>query len=216
MVLLGTLVTAACRSVPQATTQSAPLPMAASTSSDVEFAARARVDSARNPYTAADIGFMAGMIGHHAQAIVMARWAPTHGASPLVQRLCARIINAQSDEIIVMQHWLRDRGQPVPAANPKGMSMKMDGMEHVMLMPGMLSDEQMQQLDAARGASFDRFFLTFMIQHHKGAVTMVRDLFATDGAGQDAITFKFASDVQVDQTTEIERMELMLGALPPS
>ncbi len=175
--------------------------------------AKARADSARYPYTAADIRFMSGMISHHAQALVMAGWAPGHGASSSVRTLCERIINAQTDEIRTMQTWLRDRNQPVPDANPSGMKMQMDGMEHVMRMPGMLTDAQMKELDAARGQEFDRLFLKYMIQHHRGAVAMVKDLFDTDGAGQDELVFKFASDVNVDQTTEIARMERMLFAI---
>jgi uncharacterized protein (DUF305 family) len=171
---------------------------------------RARADSLRYPYTQADIDFMTGMIHHHAQAVVMAKWAPTHGASPAVQRLCERIVNAQTDEIGLMSRWLQDRNQPVPAPNPMGMPMEMGGMQHVMPMPGMLTEAQMRELDAARGMEFDRLFLTFMIQHHKGAVTMVRDLFSHRGAGQDESVFKFASDVEVDQTTEINRMATML------
>ena len=174
--------------------------------------AKARADSARYPYTVADVNFMSGMIHHHAQAIIMAKMAPTHGASPAVRTLCERIINAQQDEITAMQRWLRDRNQVVPDATP-GMKMVMNGMEHDMLMPGMLSDAQMKDLDAARGPQFDRLFLTGMIQHHKGAVSMVSDLFNTFGAAQDELTFKFASDVQVDQTTEIARMQKMLFML---
>jgi uncharacterized protein (DUF305 family) len=181
--------------------------------------ARASADSARYPYTEADIRFMSGMIHHHAQAIKMARWAPTHGASAAVIRLTERIINAQTDEITLMSNWLSARRQPVPQPNPEGMTMTMGGTQHVMLMPGMLTDAQMNELDAARGEDFDRLFLTFMIQHHKGAVSMVKELFAAQGAGQDETVFKFASDVQVDQTTEINRMLEMLFALgsnPPS
>lgn len=177
---------------------------------DAAAAAKAQADSARYPYTAADVHFMSGMIGHHAQAIVMSRWAPSHDASPSVQTLAARIINAQQDEIITMQRWLRDRHQPVPEATAAGMRMVMDGMEHEMLMPGMLTEAQMKELDAARGRQFDRLFLTFMIQHHNGAVSMVKDLFETYGAAQDETVFKFASDVNVDQTTEIARMQQML------
>src|SRR6185436_18139514 len=129
---------------------------------------------------------------------------------PAVQRLCARIVNAQSDEIKFVQQWLRDRRQPVPEPNPEGMKMMMGGAEHVMLMPGMLTPEQMRELDAARGSDFDRLFLTFMIQHHRGAVAMVKELLDTNGAGQDELVFKFASDVNVDQTTEINRMLQML------
>jgi len=175
--------------------------------------ARANADSARYPYTEADIRFMSGMIHHHAQAIKMARWAPTHGASPAVVRLTERIINAQTDEIALMSNWLSARRRPVPEPNPEGMKMTMGGADHVMLMPGMLTEAQMKELDAARGEDFDRLFLTFMIQHHKGAVSMVRELFAARGAGQDETVFKFASDVEVDQTTEINRMFEMLFAL---
>jgi uncharacterized protein (DUF305 family) len=177
---------------------------------------RARADSARYPYTEADIRFMSGMISHHAQAIVMAKWAPTHGGSAAIIRLTERIINAQTDEIKAMQTWLADRNQPVPAADPKGMMMNMGGMQHKMLMPGMLSEAQMSELEGARGSEFDRLFLTYMIQHHRGAVAMVTELFANRGAGQDEIVFKFASDVAVDQTTEINRMLEMLLTLPSS
>ena len=188
--------------------------------SDLAAIAKAREDSARRPYTAADVHFMTGMIGHHAQAILMAGWAPTHGASPSVRVLCERIINAQRDEIATMQQWLRDRQQSVPDATPMAMAMPMEGHDHAgmerghaMLMPGMLTDEQLKQLDAARGKEFDRLFLTFMIQHHKGAVEMVKQLFDSYGAAQDDLVFKFASDVNVDQTTEIARMERMLVAI---
>jgi uncharacterized protein (DUF305 family) len=166
-------------------------------------------------YTAADVHFMSGMISHHAQAIDMARMAPTHGASATLLRLTERIINAQQDEIALMQRWLRVRGQPVPEA--VAMPMMHDGRP--MLMAGMLSEAQMHELDAARGDEFDRLFLMFMIQHHQGAVSMVRELFGSYGAGQDDTVFKIASDINVDQTTEIDRMkrmlaEVMFGAQP--
>ena len=194
----------------------APAPSSAAQQSEQAAIEKARADSARYPYTAADVHFMSSMIGHHAQAIRMARWAPSHGASQSVQVLAERIINEQGDEIRTMQQWLRDRRQPVPDANTMGMKMSMGGVEHVMLMPGMLTDAQMAELDAARGAHFDRLFLTYMIQHHRGAVSMVKELFSTTGAGQDETVFKFASDVNVDQTTEIARMERMLAAMPPA
>jgi uncharacterized protein (DUF305 family) len=174
--------------------------------------ARAQADSVRNPYTAADVQFMQGMIGHHSQAIVMAGWAPSHGASSSVRVLCERIINAQQDEILTMQTWLGDRHQMVPEARPAPMKMMVNGREQEMLMPGMLTAEQMHQLDLAKGPDFDKLFLTDMIQHHRGAVSMVKDLFGTYGAGQDEVIFKFASDVNVDQTTEIARMERMLNS----
>ena len=172
--------------------------------------AQARADSARHPYTQADIDFMSNMIGHHRQAIHIAQWAASRGASPSVQTLAARIINAQQDEISIMSTWLRDRRQPVPEHDSTGMTHMMDGMKHEMLMPGMLTAAQLKELEAARGPEFDRLFLTYMIQHHGGAVEMVKTLFSTYGAGQDEAVFKFASDVNVDQTTEIARMQRML------
>jgi uncharacterized protein (DUF305 family) len=206
--LLVVLAGAACASGSGAQQKSPPVPTTPAT------AARSSDTSANGQrYTAADINFMNGMISHHAQALVMAGWAASHGASPSVQTLADRITNAQKDEIATMQKWLRDRQQPVPDANPHGMTMNMNGMTHEMLMPGMLTEAQLKQLDAARGKEFDRLFLTFMIQHHKGAVTMVNDLFATYGAAQDVTVFKMASDVSADQTTEIERMEKMLASM---
>ncbi len=158
---------------------------------------------------------MSGMIGHHSQAVKMAGWAPSHGASKSLQILCGLISLGQTAEIGLMQDWLKYRNQPVPAADARGMKMMMGGAVHYMMMPGMLTEAQMAQLDAARGTEFDRLFLTYMIQHHKGAISMVDSLFNTPGAGQDEIVFKFANDVQADQSTEIERMEQMLAALPP-
>ena len=212
--LLAAVALTACSNTNRGVVQPSPQP-AIGGQSDVAAIAKATADSARYPYTAADVHFMSGMISHHAQAIVMAGWAPTHGASASVRRLTDRIINAQQDEIATMQQWLADRRQPVPEARPTGMKMMMNGVEHEMLMPGMLTKDQMKQLDQARGTEFDRLFLTFMIQHHKGAVAMVKEVFDSYGAGQDEIVFKFASDVNVDQSTEISRMEMMLAALPP-
>ncbi len=201
---------AACSSHSSASPRaSAPSPVQAQ--GEAAAFARARADSIRNPYTAADVRFMQGMIGHHSQAIAMATWAPTHGANASVRTLAERIINAQQDEIATMQTWLADRHQTVPEAKPGPMKMMMNGKEQEMLMPGMLTEAQMHQLDLARGPDFDRLFLTDMIQHHRGAVSMVKDLFGTYGAVQDEVIFKFASDVNVDQTTEIARMERMLS-----
>jgi uncharacterized protein (DUF305 family) len=173
-------------------------------------------DTAVDPqhaYTPADVNFMNGMIAHHAQALLMASWAGSHGASATIMTLTSRITNAQQDEIAGMQKFLRDRHQPVPEPNPHGMSMNMSGMQHTMLMPGMLTEDQLKQLDAARGKEFDRLFLTFMIQHHQGAVTMVKELFDTYGAAQDITVYKLASDISADQTTEIERMQKMLASM---
>ena len=170
--------------------------------------------AAKKNYTDADVHFMAGMIGHHAQAIQMAGWAPSHGANPSVRVLCERIVVAQNDEIAMAQRWLREHGEYVPPADPRGHIMQ--GMAEPMLMPGMLTPAQMAQLDSARGPAFDRLFLTYMIQHHQGAITMVQQLLAVPGAAQDGPIFRFASDVNVDQTTEINRMTLMLEDLKRS
>ncbi len=197
------IATAACASATaQQATVSPPAP------------APARADSGRSSYTAADVHFVSGMIGHHAQAIQMAGWAPSHGASPAVRILCERIVVAQNDEIAFAQRWLRERNEVVPPADPRGHVMP--GMDHPMLMPGMLTPDQMAQLDAARGPQFDRLFLTFMIQHHRGALTMVAQLLATPGAAEDGPIFRFAADVNADQTTEIDRMSRMLDALTGS
>ena len=162
------------------------------------------------PYTAADVQFMSGMIRHHAQAVLIAGWAPSHGASASVRILCERIVVGQRDEIAVMQRWLGERHEPAPPADVPGHAMP--GMDHSPLMPGMLTAEQLAQLDGARGVEFDRLFLTFMIQHHLGAITMVQQLLHTQGAAQDGQVFRFANDVFADQTTEIDRMQRMLDA----
>lgn len=178
-------------------------------------AAQSGGGGAHPPYTQADVQFMTGMIAHHAQAVLLAGWAPTHGASPSIQALCERIVVGQGDEIELMQRWLGDRNEPVPEGDAS--HDMMPGMEHMHDgMPGMLTAEQLMQLDAARGPEFDRLFLTFMIQHHRGAITMVDQLFGSQGAGEQEGVFRFASDVYADQTTEIDRMEKMLAALPPA
>ena len=181
-------------------------------------AEQSKLDGGIPPYTDADVDFMQGMIGHHGQAIVMARWAGDHGARADIQRLAQRIEVAQSDEIAFMQVWLRNRKQHAPEPSehhtmhqmPDGVTMRNDEM----LMPGMLTAAQLAELDNTRGSDFDRLFLAFMIRHHEGAIMMVETLFGATGAGQDDDIFKFASDVSVDQTTEVDRMELMLKSMP--
>ncbi len=175
----------------------------------------ARAQAALEDYHPADVHFMTGMIGHHAQALVMSGFAPHNGASPTIQVLCARIINAQQDEIDAMQAWLRDRGLEVPQIHISGATLTIHGPEHAHHMPGMLSPEQLVELGRAQGPDFDRLFLRYMIMHHEGAVTMVHELFATDGAAQGDFVFKLASDIQADQSSEVKRMELMLDALTP-
>jgi uncharacterized protein (DUF305 family) len=172
--------------------------------------------TARPRASEADIHFMTGMIPHHAQAVIMARWAPTHGARQDVRILAERIVVAQQDEIALVRSWLRNVGAPVPPSDATHVTMDMGGMKHDMIMPGMLTEAEMKQLDAARGSEFDRLFLTFMIRHHEGAITMVDELFKSYGAGLDETVFRFATDVYADQTTEIDRMQKMLETVPPS
>ena len=156
-------------------------------------------------YTPADVKFMQGMIGHHAQALEMTDLLKSRSASDDMKKLALRIEVSQSDEIKMMQQWLTDRRQPLPDphAHHNGGA----------LMPGMLSAEDMSRLGAAKGAEFDRLFLEFMIKHHDGALVMVKDLFSQPGAGQEADIFAFASDVDADQRMEIERMGAMLVML---
>jgi uncharacterized protein (DUF305 family) len=194
---------------PATVAETAPAPAAAPQPDSAAFA-KARADSVRYPYTEADVEFMSAMIGHHSQALLMAEWAPTHGAGPSVRTLAERIINGQQDEIVTMQRWLGDRRKPVPEYGRMGGSGT--GHHGHGTMPGMLTPDQLRQLDQARGSEFDRLFLTFMIQHHQGAVSMVEKLFATPGAARDETVFKFANDVSVDQRTEVARMQRMLGA----
>jgi uncharacterized protein (DUF305 family) len=171
----------------------------------------ARPDLVRAPYSEADVDFMSGMIPHHAQAVLIAGWAATHNARPELRVLCERMVIAQRDEIEFMRNWLRDRGETVPDANATHHRMKMNGIEHDMLMPGMLNPEELAELDKARGTEWDRLFLTFMIRHHEGAIKMVDDLFAAYGALQDDDVYKLVSDMYADQTIEIERMQKMLA-----
>ncbi|MEL6615000.1 MAG: DUF305 domain-containing protein [Bacteroidota bacterium] len=237
--------------------------------SDLEALYWERIEASRT-YTQADVDYMTGMIGHHAQALLMSEMAMRNDASPAVKRLAARIDNAQKDEIESMQRWLRQRGQPYPVPTFEGTVMTLtmvapddtpqasgamdhgsmdhgemdhsgmdhadhDGMDHSemdhsqhagmdhgamghgghdhSMMPGMLTQAQLDELDAARGVTFDRLFLRYMIAHHGGAVTMTDDLFAQDGAAQDDTAFKLASDIQVDQRTEIARMQTMLDRI---
>lgn len=163
-------------------------------------------------YTHADVDFVQGMIMHHAQAVEMSDWAASHGARADLQILCKRIALSQRDEIKVMRNWLLDRHEsaPDPLAMP-GMVMG-DGK----LMPGMLTPDEMRQLDAARDTAFDRLYLTGMIKHHEGALAMVKTLFATPGGGQQSELFGLATDIDAGQRVEIARMESMLDTLTPS
>jgi uncharacterized protein (DUF305 family) len=162
------------------------------------------------PASPADVQFMQGMIMHHAQAVEMTALINSYTENKDLRALGARISSSQSDEIKFMKRWLVSRGQPVP--------QEMTHMAHMdmthELMPGMLTPQQMEALGKARGDGFDHLFLTGMIQHHGGALTMVKDLFNTAGAGQDAELFNFATDVDSGQRAEIRIMQSMLEKKP--
>jgi uncharacterized protein (DUF305 family) len=167
--------------------------------------------------SAADLQFMQHMIVHHAQAVEMTALIESHTTNPELRTLGERISRSQSDEIKFMKRWLTARGAPV---EPEMSKMDMPGMDmsahqqHQMMMPGMLTPKQMDALRNAKGAEFDRLFLTGMIQHHNGALIMVKDLFDTAGAGQDAELFNFTTEVDSGQRAEIRIMQTMLGQKP--
>ena len=204
VVVAGAL--AACAPAPAQTGANptpAPAPAPAAAAAPTPAPAAAPTARARD-YADADVAFMQGMIGHHQQALVMAAMAPTHGASDRLRLFAQKVDVSQRDEIATMTRWLQARGLPLPGAH-----------DHAsMHMPGKLTDEQLAQLDRARGAEFDRLFLTFMIQHHQGALHMVQQLFAAPRGGQEPELFGIASDVDADQRAEIERMQQLLSTLP--
>ncbi len=167
---------------------------------------RQATDVSRVQHTPADVRFMQGMIGHHAQAIEMTTLLASRTASESMRKLALRIEVSQADEIEMMKRWLAARGQEVPGPH----AHHMDGAA---LMPGMLTAEEMDRLAAARGAAFDRLFLEDMIKHHEGALIMVTELFSTPGAGQESEIFAFATDVDADQRMEIDRMRTILKEL---
>jgi uncharacterized protein (DUF305 family) len=170
----------------------------------------------------ADVQFMQGMIAHHAQALAMVALIPDHTKRPEMQLIGERISISQHDEIKMMQHWLEDHHETVPTVDANNVvtmpGMQMAGMQmsgSTMMMPGMLTEEQMAQLKKVSGPEFDRLFLQGMIQHHEGALKMVATLLNTNGAAQAPEVFAFASDVDADQRAEIKRMRAVLDALPP-
>ena len=177
------------------------------------ISAEKATDLSRVQYSAADVRFMQGMIGHHAQALEMAALVPERTHRDDMRLLAKRIDLSQADEIRMMQHWLEARGQQVPgphahhAAGATGAAVAAVAA----MMPGMLSTEEMARLAAARGDAFDRLFLELMIKHHEGALTMVKELYATAGAGQESEIYAFTSDVDADQRMEIDRMRGMIA-----
>src|SRR6267143_28091 len=164
------------------------------------------------PRSPKDVEFMQGMIMHHAQAVEMTALIESHTQNKDLRLLGARISHSQSEEIKFMQRWLDARGEPLSLPMPEMPAMDMS--KQPMLMPGMLTPKQMEALKKAKGAEFDQLFLTGMIQHHNGALIMVKDLFDTAGAGQDAELFNFTTDVDSGQRAEIRIMQNMLGEKP--
>jgi uncharacterized protein (DUF305 family) len=175
-------------------------------------------------YTAADVRFMQGMIGHHAQALAMTALIPSRSSRQDIRMLGQRITVSQKDEIAMMKQWLTDRHQQVPARDTQpagqtmaGHSMNMPGMAMSdTLMPGMLTSEQLADLAKTTGDEFDKLFLADMIRHHEGALVMVKSLLGTTGSGQEAEVFRFASEVDTDQRAEIARMNALLDTLSAS
>lgn len=165
----------------------------------------------------ADVRFMQGMIGHHAQALVMSTLVPSHSQRPEMRMLAERIDVSQRDEIAMMRSWLERHHQQVPDTVAmmahQGHDMGHD-MSHA-AMPGMLNRPELDTLRSATGTAFDRLFLRYMIRHHEGAITMVRDLLAQPGAAQDSEVYRFASDVDTDQRAEIARMRALLDSYIP-
>ena len=205
-ILLTAAVGASCRSAgPAAAKPPIVQPGAPGQASRVIAAAQAS-DLSQVQYTGADIKFMQGMIGHHAQAIEMVALAASRTMSDDLRKLALRIDVSQKDEMEMMREWLQARGQQIPDA-------RAHHMMGATLMPGMLTPEEMARLAGAKGAGFDRLFLEGMIKHHAGAIAMVHDLFATAGAGQTPEIFAYASDVDADQRMEIDRMGSMLKEL---
>jgi uncharacterized protein (DUF305 family) len=166
------------------------------------------------PSSVADVEFMQGMIHHHAQAVEMTAMIASHTENKNLRSLGARISSSQSDEIKFMKRWLAARGESVPKEMPDMPSMDAS-RDQIPLMPGMLTAGQMDALRQAKGREFDRLFLLGMIQHHNGALTMVKDLFDTAGAGQDAEIFNFATDADSSQRAEIRIMQTMLNKQKP-
>lgn len=208
--LLTVFVGMACRTARPAVVETTPLvqPGAPGQATQPIAAARA-VDLSHVGFTAADVGFMQGMIGHHGQALDMTALLRSRSQRDDMQRLAQRIDASQSDEIRMMKDWLTGHGQPLPDPH----AHHHHGAD---LMPGMLTLEQMDRLAAASGPAFDRLFLESMIAHHEGALIMVRDLLQSPGAAQDSEIFGFVSDVEADQKIEIARMGAMLNMLRES
>ena len=181
------------------------------TPGDAGVVRAAPADTARARHSAADTRFMQQMIGHHAQALEMTKLVPSRTRRAAMRLLAERIDVSQRDEIAQMRQWLVQRGETVPPGDAHHHA----AMGHGQLMPGMLTAAELAQLERATGDEFDRLLLEYMIRHHEGALTMVRELFGMPGAAQEPETYRFATDVDADQRAEIARMRALLATLPP-
>jgi uncharacterized protein (DUF305 family) len=204
---IAVLVILACRTTPRAK-EPAPQPATPGEASGV--VTRTTADTPRPRHTPADTRFMQHMIGHHAQALEMTKLVASRTSRDDMRLLADRIDVSQRDEIALMRQWLAKRGEEVPSMDAQHHA----AMGHEHLMPGMLTAAELARLAQATGTEFDRLFLEDMIRHHEGALTMVKDLFGTPGAGQESETYSFASDVDADQRAEIARMRALLAKLP--
>ena len=208
--LLAIIVIAACRTTPRKV-EPADVRPAIQHKGSRNPSPEVKSDRVRPRYTAADVRFMQGMIAHHAQALAMTNLVPTRTSRDDMRLLAERIDVSQRDEIALVRQWLESRHEEVP--NLEARHGHHDAAGHQALMPGMLTKEELAQLAKATGTEFDRLFLQFMIRHHEGALTMVAELFGTNGAGQEPEIFRFASDVDADQRAEIARMRAILETL---
>jgi uncharacterized protein (DUF305 family) len=205
VILLLAVACGACRTAQVGTSPQIVQPGAPGQATRVISAEKA-TDLSRVQFTAADVRFMQGMIGHHAQALEMAALLPERTRRDDMRLLAKRIDVSQADEIQMMQRWLEARGQQVPGPH----AHHAPGAPGMPAMPGMLTAEEMRRLADARADAFDRLFLELMIKHHEGALTMVKELYSSAGAGQESEIYAFASDVDADQRMEIDRMRGML------
>jgi uncharacterized protein (DUF305 family) len=205
--VVAVLAVSGCRSAPSSMQPSVQSPPA-----DVGGAVSrvAPADTGRRRHTAADAQFFRHMIGHHAQALEMTKLVPARSSRDDLKLLSQRIDVSQQDEIALMRQWLQQRGEELPAPDAHHHA----AMGHGQLMPGMLTSAELERLANSTGTEFDRLFLEDMIRHHEGAVTMVRNLFGTQGAAQETETYRFATDVEADQRAEIARMRALLAKLP--
>lgn len=210
--LLAVIAIGACRTTPREVERERGVQPAIQHGATGLSAPQPKTDTVRRSYVLGDVRFMQGMIAHHAQALKMTSLVPTRTARDDMRLLARRIEVSQQDEIALMRHWLGSRREGVPSLD--ALHEHHDPAGHYARMPGMLTREELAQLAKATGGEFDRLFLQLMMRHHEGALTMVADLFATNGAGQEPEAFRFASDVDADQRAEIKRMQAVLESMP--